>query len=158
MAGEWLTDAVIKYARWISGDISWRSINFSIERGLGIHIQILKIIWLEQICALILTLNFPNVQFQKGGSDCGLFSIAFAASLCTGFRFYPADLQYNQTLHLLNCIDLTQYIYLKKRQKSDYQHFTVSADSQKEEIWYNVIILSVMNGFTMNVSNYQKHQ
>lgn len=66
----------------------------------------------EQLCALIfssakeITLDFPNVQCQRGGSDCGLFSIAFTASLCTGSD--PENLQYNQKCfrdHLLGCIE-----------------------------------------------------
>ena len=41
----------------------------------------------EQIAAICfmeessITLNFPNVQTQIGGSDCGLFALAFAMSL-----------------------------------------------------------------------------
>ncbi len=43
---------------------------------------------IQQISAIALsnakeiTLNFPTVQSQKGGSDCGLFSIAFATTFC----------------------------------------------------------------------------
>ncbi len=42
----------------------------------------------KQISALIcsdanqIIMKFPSVQQQKGGSDCGLFAIAFAATLC----------------------------------------------------------------------------
>lgn len=66
----------------------------------------------QQISALIhsaakeITLNFPPVQCQRGGSDCGLFAIAFAVTLCTGFN--PSDLQYNQASfrsHLRGCIE-----------------------------------------------------
>lgn len=65
----------------------------------------------KQICALIfsdsneITLNFPSVQLQKGASDCGLFSVAYATTLCTGFD--PVDLKYNQEFfrtHLFECI------------------------------------------------------
>ena len=51
----------------------------------------------KQIAALIftkendITLNFPIVQMQGGSSDCGLFAIAFATSLCCGFN--PAQVQ-----------------------------------------------------------------
>ena len=44
----------------------------------------------DQIGALLctkerqITLDYPAVQIQKGGSDCGLFAVAFATSLCTG--------------------------------------------------------------------------
>ena len=55
---------------------------------------------IQEICAMIfsdakeITLNFPPVQSQRGGSDCGLFAIAFATTLCTGFD--PVHLLYNQ--------------------------------------------------------------
>jgi hypothetical protein len=44
----------------------------------------------EQIAAIICTqakkiiLEFPAVQSQRGSSDCGLFALAFATSLCLG--------------------------------------------------------------------------
>ena len=50
-----------------------------------------------------ITVTYSNVQFQNGGSDCGLFTIAFATSLCLGQD--PATLLYNQPLmrnHLLS--------------------------------------------------------
>ena len=86
----------------------------------------------QQICALVysdakeIILKFPSVQFQKGGSDCGLFSIAFATSLCTGFD--PSDLYYNQDLlreHLFKCVE-NKYLSpfpctMKKRPKSNSQ-------------------------------------
>ena len=31
-----------------------------------------------------LTVEFVDVQKQKGGSDCGLFALAFIASICNG--------------------------------------------------------------------------
>ena len=52
-----------------------------------------------------ITLNFPDVQVQRGSSDCGLFSIAFAVTLCTGFD--PVEIKYAQKLfrdHLMQCI------------------------------------------------------
>ena len=74
---------------------------------------------IQEICAMIfsdakeITLNFPPVQSQRGGSDCGLFAIAFATTLCTGFD--PVHLLYNQhsfRSHLLDCINkrcITQF-------------------------------------------------
>lgn len=56
----------------------------------------------KQIAALIftkendITLNFPIVQMQRGSSDCGLFAVAFATSLCCGFN--PAQVQYTQRI------------------------------------------------------------
>ena len=29
-------------------------------------------------------INFPSIQIQHGGNDCGLFALAFATSLCYG--------------------------------------------------------------------------
>lgn len=52
-----------------------------------------------------ITVTYSNVQFQNGGSDCGLLAIAFATSLCLGQD--PATLLYDQPLmrnHLLSCI------------------------------------------------------
>ena len=66
----------------------------------------------QHICALVysdakeITLKFQSVQFQKGGSDCGLFCIAFATSFCAGLD--PAYLCYNQDIfreHVLYCIE-----------------------------------------------------
>ena len=31
-----------------------------------------------------ITLQYVNVQHQYGGSDCGLYALAFAAALCAG--------------------------------------------------------------------------
>ena len=31
-----------------------------------------------------LSLTFPDVQQQQGGSDCGLYALAFSFSLCSG--------------------------------------------------------------------------
>ena len=48
-----------------------------------------------------------NVQQQKGGSDCGLFAIANATTLCYGED--PVTFEYNQEAmraHLLKAIEL----------------------------------------------------
>lgn len=86
----------------------------------------------QQICAMIFSnsrqiiLDFPKVQCQRGASDCGLFSIAFATTLCTGFD--PAEIEYNQSLfrdHLMQCIQdrkITPFpCEMKKRQQSTRQ-------------------------------------
>ena len=41
--------------------------------------QIAVICFME---ASSITLNFPNMQKQRGHNDCGLFALAFAMSLC----------------------------------------------------------------------------
>ena len=62
--------------------------------------------------AAIINTNEPKIQvvrqktqFQKGGSDCGLFAIAYAVDLCQGIE--PADVRYQQESmrsHLLQCL------------------------------------------------------
>ena len=32
----------------------------------------------------IITVTYVNVQYKIGASDCGLFALAFATSLCSG--------------------------------------------------------------------------
>ena len=47
-------------------------------------------------------IQYINTQVQEGGSDCGLFAIATATTLCHGED--PVDLEYDQSLmrsHLL---------------------------------------------------------
>ena len=64
-----------------------------------------------QICSILkhkgkfLKFHILPVQRQVGGSDCGVFSIAFAVALCFGLN--PAKLIFNQEKmreHLLYCI------------------------------------------------------
>ena len=63
-----------------------------------------------QVAAIINT-NEPKIQvrqkmqFQKGGSDCGLFVITYAVDLCQ--QIEPADVRYQQESmrsHLLQCL------------------------------------------------------
>ena len=52
-----------------------------------------------------LLLTFPDVQQQTGGSDCGLFFLAFAYSLCSGE--VPETITYKQNelrSHFLQCL------------------------------------------------------
>ena len=52
-----------------------------------------------------IVVTYSNVQWQSGGSDCGLFALAFATSLCEGHD--PATILYDQPRmrdHLLSCI------------------------------------------------------
>ncbi len=47
---------------------------------------------------------------QSGGSDCGLFSLAFAASLCAGKD--PLQTSYSQHKfrhHLVGCLEITLF-------------------------------------------------
>ena len=56
-----------------------------------------------------ITVNYIDVQWQSGGSDCGLFAIAFATALCSGHD--PSKVLYHQPSmrsHLLNCISSEQ--------------------------------------------------
>ena len=65
----------------------------------------------EQIAAILhsqdleICLHFEDVQVQRGSSDCGLFALAFATSLCHGED--PGQLNYVQhelREHLLVCL------------------------------------------------------
>ena len=42
----------------------------------------------------IITVTYVNVQYQIEASDCGLFALAFATSLCSGQD--PATVRYGQ--------------------------------------------------------------
>ena len=69
----------------------------------------------EEIAALLhttsdtITLQYMNVQHQYGGSDCGLFALAFATALCAGIN--PTACTFKQELmrnHFLSCINKGQ--------------------------------------------------
>ena len=69
------------------------------------------IIQKKQLAAILftsekkITIIFHAVQIQTGGSDCGLFTLAFATSLCAGEN--PAEVHYIQHSlrdHLLSCL------------------------------------------------------
>ena len=66
-------------------------------------------------------LEFVSVQEQYGHSDCGVFAIAFATSLCAGHS--PAKTTYIQHLlqpHLLQCLEdglFTEFPSLQRKQK-----------------------------------------
>ena len=56
-----------------------------------------------------LSIEFIDVQKQRGGSDCGLFSLVFITSICNGQD--PAKQVYDQTAmrnHLQQCIERGQ--------------------------------------------------
>jgi len=62
-----------------------------------------------------LSLTFPDVQQQQGGSDCGLYALAFSFSLCSGTD--PAKLSHHQDefrSHYLHC--------LKNKKITDFPH------------------------------------
>ena len=72
-----------------------------------------------------ITVNFVNVQIQDNGSDCGIYSLAFATSLCCGDD--PSKIHFvshKLRKHLLNCLEnqkmtlFPQHILQKKRQIS----------------------------------------
>ena len=65
--------------------------------------QIAAIMWVEKPN---IVLEFVPVQKQDGDSDCGLFAIAFATSLCAGNN--PAEYAYIQDKlrnHLRQCLE-----------------------------------------------------
>ena len=58
-----------------------------------------------------ITLEYIDVQRQVGGSDCGLFSIAFATALV--FGQHPGQLVFDQTqmrTHLLQCLEASEML------------------------------------------------
>ena len=70
----------------------------------------------RQIAALLATkehkisVHFMDVQMQAGGSDCGLFAIAFATSLCFGHS--PGKFHFEQSAmrkHLVSCFERGQF-------------------------------------------------
>ena len=66
-------------------------------------------------------LKFVSVQEQYGLSDCGVFAIAFATSLCA--RHSSAKITYIQHLlwpHLLQCLEegvFTKFLPLQRKKK-----------------------------------------
>ena len=53
-----------------------------------------------------ISIAFPAVQIQRGGSDCGLYALAFATSLCEGEN--PSRISYIQHElrdHLFDCLE-----------------------------------------------------
>ena len=74
------------------------------------------------------SVNFIDVQTQSSGNDCGLFSIAFAASLCAGepeflasilLIFYLACVGENPLIGHLYPLPIASYGSCKSR---DYFH------------------------------------
>jgi len=69
----------------------------------------------EEIAAILntsrdsVTLQYMNVQHQYGGSDCGLFALAFATALCTSTD--PTACTFDQgqmRAHFLSCLEKGQ--------------------------------------------------
>jgi len=56
------------------------------------------------------TLTFTDVQMQAGGSDCGVFALAFATAICFGHS--PGKFQFDQQrmrTHLIECLEKKQF-------------------------------------------------
>ena len=102
-----------------------------------------------------------NVQNQQGASDCGLFSLVFATSLCFGDN--PSEIQYNQKQlheHVVSCFEakvITPFqqnqgedvIELELKRNMQFQ-FIAHAGYLKVEEWFSVSF--VMNGTMKNVN------
>ncbi len=75
----------------------------------------------EEIAALLhtskdkITIRYMNVQHQIGASDCGLFALAFATSLCLAID--PTSVVYNQS-HMRNHL-------IKSLEKGQLEHFLI---------------------------------
>ena len=69
-----------------------------------------------------------KLPWQKGGSDCGAFAVAFATSLCTGDS--PVTITYHQPSlrrHLMECLErqtITPFSGVKKKARYS-EHFRV---------------------------------
>ena len=73
--------------------------------GVSRHTQKL-IADLMQCKSKAITIEYVDVQEQKGSNDCGLFAIAFVTSICNGVD--PVSQLYDQKQmrgHLLECIE-----------------------------------------------------
>ena len=86
----------------------------------------------QQICAIIkpagknLIFQKCPVQNQVGGSDCGLFAIAFAVSICLGVN--PSKFIYDQEnmrRHLTECLE---------NQKFSNFPFSVNTNWKKKKV------------------------
>ena len=68
-----------------------------------------------------LTLNYANVCYQKRSHDCGVYAIAFAASVCHGKD--PTLIKYNQSKmrkHLIQCLqngNITEFPSKSRRRR-----------------------------------------
>ena len=90
----------------------------------------------QQIAAILfltdhkkITVNLVDVQIQDNGSDCGIYSLAFATSLCCGDD--PSKIHFvshKLRKHLFNCLEnqkmtlFPQQIFPKK---GKFQHHYV---------------------------------
>ncbi len=123
---------------------------------------------MEQIIALIalhwINIEICNVQMQHGGSDCGLFALAFAESLCTGKD--PAKTTYVQhrlRQHLVTCLNSLYFTCFPKQTRARQNRPSKVLDIQiychcrqpYDRIrtgWYNVT--SARTGFMNHVKIY----
>lgn len=69
-------------------------------------------------CKPSFVLNFVDVHKQVGHNDCGVFSVAYAVSLC--FDQQPGELMFDQSLmrhHLVTCLQLQQFTMFPAKSK-----------------------------------------
>ena len=91
---------------------------------------------------------YPDVQWQSGVSDCGLFAIAFATSICFGRDPTTAAFtQRDMRSHLLSCIKAK-----KKECFSSKKQLSQTETSPMVHKWYNVH--RAKNGSTLHVYAY----
>ena len=70
-----------------------------------------------------LEIDFPSIQAQHGGVDCGLFAIADACELCHNTEVDLSFIQYNQQKmrrHMIKCLEsgiLERFPKQKKKPK-----------------------------------------
>ncbi len=124
----------------------------------------------EQIASICCTpknkidVTFVDVQRQIGGSDCGLFALAFATSLCAGNN--PGEIiiysiSYENTLSSVSNKDpYLCFLHVQGKDVLDHVRrlaltYTVIVDNQMMAVvkWWNA--MNVKNGFINNVKKCQ---
>lgn len=110
-----------------------------------------------------------KVQWQVGGSDCGLFSLAFATDLCHGID--PTNQKYNQgsmRQHYVNCLangamspspKLKRECHVTWAVSSHLLLFTVCVDHHMtEKNMFSAAMENAKNGIIPPVLKYQPGQ
>ena len=73
--------------------------------GLG-STFVFEVACLMRVSEPNLTLTFADVQMQAGGSDCGVFALAFATAICYGHS--PGKFHFDQQrmrAHSIECLE-----------------------------------------------------
>ena len=72
-----------------------------------------------------LVIRYANMQYQRGGSDCGLFAIATACAICNGED--PTSLSFDQTQmrqYLIHALETRELLTFPSQHRSVKERFT----------------------------------